>query len=203
MPRRRSASPSRRAASPPHARARATSSAEPRVSLLTRLTHTSVPLAWRARARRHCPYLYSPACYGAAGLFMSAVERGRAHTIPLEFFVWLMQSYLTYMSDVDTLGADSKWHAADRLHAYTFTILRAVYTAYCWQRYDAYSRLQMYVFLIGLGLSMVCIRLSWVGVRRRRVDDFLFWHALWHVSLPLVATLVAILDVCGLGSASS
>ena len=97
-----------------------------------------------------------------------------------------LQVLLTYMSDVHTLGSYSRWHAADRVHAYFYTTVRAVYTAYHWR---VYSSIQLIVFWVGLGCGVVCIRLSWVAVMRRDRASFLRRHTAWHASLPLMALL--------------
>ena len=164
-------------------------------TLLTRLSRTSVPKSWRSHAKRHIFYYVSPLFYGLSGLLMGYVEAGKPHAIPLEPVVWVMQTILTYMSDVHTLGEDSRWHAADRLHAYTFTIVRALITSYVWWRMAAYTTLQMTIFFVGLVLSLVCIRMSWLSIRARSVRAFLFWHAMWHTGLPLTAVCIALLEL--------
>ena len=95
------------------------SRSDPKPSPLTRLSRTSVPPWWRAHARRHYFYHISPSFYAVAGLVMCTAERGKPHAIAYEPIVWVSQTVLTFMSDVFTLGVDSRWHAADRLHACT------------------------------------------------------------------------------------
>ena len=169
-------------------------------TLVERLSRTSTPIWWRAHAKRHRLYYFSPLCYAMAGCAMYAVERGRAHAIAYEPVIWIAQTCLTFMSDVSTLGEDSRWHAADRIHAYLFTALRALYTAMVWTLLGAYSITQMTTFLVGLVLALACIRFSWTkGVRPRNMAAFLYWHALWHIALPLTAVLIAALDVAGYG----
>ena len=55
-------------------------------------------------------------------------RRDRPRAISFEPYIFCLQTVLTYMSDVVTLGTDSPWHAADRLHAYGYTIFRSIYT---------------------------------------------------------------------------
>ena len=163
------------------------------VSAWTRLKRTSVPLEWRALAEQHPFYLISSTFYAIAGLFMGYVERGRPHALLGEPIIWILQTIFTHMSDVATLGEDSIWHAVDRLHAYTFTVLRATYTLYAFYAWKAYSPTQAAVFGVGLTLAMCCIRLSWMAVMRRDPGAFLRWHALWHLSLPATALCVGLL----------
>ena len=159
----------------------------------TRLRRTSVPREWRQLAYRHRFYHMSAGFYAAAGLVMWHAERGRSHALPGEVFVCFVQTFLTHMSDVVTLGKDSAWHGLDRVHAYAFTAFRACYSFYAYAAWSAYSRLQAIVFAVGLAFALVCIALSWNAVVRRDAAGFFYWHALWHLSLPATATSVALL----------
>ena len=162
-------------------------------SLWTRLQRTSVPLEWRLLAYQHGPYCISSTFYGTAGLALGYMERGKPHAIPGEPIVWIMQMLFTHQSDVATLGEDSIWHGIDRLHAYTFTVLRAAYTFYAYWFWGAYSRVQATIFFLGLVAALLCIRLSWMAVNRRDAAAFLRWHALWHFMLPATALCVGLL----------
>jgi len=120
-------------------------------------------------------------------------ERGLPHSFPGEALIWLTQSMLTYYSDVATLGQDSLWHGLDRVHAYSFTATRAVFTVFAYWHYGSYSTLQIVILATGLAIGLCCIRLSWLAVMRRRCRPFLRWHAAWHASLPAAAVLIALL----------
>ena len=148
---------------------------------------------WRELAYRHQFYFVSSGFYAAAGLLVGYVERGRPHVLPGEPIIWCLQTVFTQLSDVVTLGEDSVWHGVDRLHAYSFTILRAAYTLYAYCAWGAYSQLQAIVFSVGLALALCCIRLSWMAVMRRDANAFLRWHALWHLMLPATGVLVMLL----------
>ena len=177
--------------------ASATMSQPPAPDLFTRLSRTSVPSSWNAKAKRHVFYRLSPFLYAASGLLLGHVERDRPHAISFEPYIFCLQTVLTYMSDVVTLGTDSPWHAADRLHAYGYTIFRSIYTPLAYWWLGAYAIEQLAAFAIGLALSLVCIRRSWQSVMARDVDGFLLWHATWHLALPLTVVVIVALDVLG------
>jgi hypothetical protein len=124
-------------------------------------------------------------------LGMGYAERGRPHALVGEPIIWVLQTICTHQSDVATLGEDSIWHAIDRLHAYTFTVLRAGYTLYAYWAWGAYSSTQAAVFVVGLVGALCMIRLSWWAVMRRDAAAFLRFHALWHFTLPATALCVA------------
>ena len=159
------------------------------------MQHTVVPRSWRALAHKHTFYYVSSTFYGASGLVLGYIEHGKDHALPGEPVVWVLQTIFTHLSDVVTLGEDSVWHAVDRLHAYTFTVLRAVYTLYAYFFMRAYSDVQAAVFLVGLVTALCCIRLSWMAVLRRDAAAFLRWHALWHLMLPATGLGVALLSL--------
>ena len=145
-----------------------------------------MPASWHGLASRHYVYVVSPFYYAAAGVAVYVSHHRRATELEriLEPLCLCIQALLSYLSDVDTLGRNSGWHAVDRLFAYSFTIIRASYSAW----YAAvYSSLQLRVFSFGLLCGIFCIRASWSAVLRRDCPAFLRWHSVWHASLPLTA----------------
>jgi hypothetical protein len=164
-----------------------------RPSAWTRLQRTSVPRDWRPLAYQHSFYLMSSTFYGVSGLALGYMERGKPRSIAGEPIIWVIQTLLTHKSDVVTLGEDSIWHGLDRLHAYTFTILRAAFTWYAYWVWEAYSNVQAAIFLCGLAMALACIRLSWMAVMRRDAAAFFRWHSLWHLMLPATALCVGLL----------
>lgn len=162
----------------------------------TKLCRTTVPPAWHAVAQRHMVYRASPLCYVACGLALGWAEAGRPGAIPYEPALWLVQALLCYRSDVSTLGRDSAWHAADRVYAWSFTVVRL---AFCilvqWWAWGFYSRAQFQVLSVGLVVGFGCRILSKVAWTGRKCDLYLAAHAGWHIAPPLAMVAVAYMHV--------
>jgi len=118
-------------------------------------------------------YVYSCFLYMIAGL----VKIYRKEQI--YGFNLIVQSFLSYMSDVETLGQKSHWHLLDRyfalvLSCYHFSTVKTRNTFV----------LNFILFLIGLRFLKKSIKFY-----HEKNERFLLEHTKWHLIAPLMAII--------------
>lgn len=91
----------------------------------------------------------------------------------------ILQSFLSYMSDVHTLGMHSKWHAVDRY----FALCLALYRTYL------VKNMRTYIFNIPLIYAAHEYLRSSQKLYDNNDIDFLIFHIKWHIVASLLILL--------------
>jgi len=124
---------------------------------------------------------------------------------PWEFMIGflILQGFFSYMNDVATWSMmESEWKLIDVIVASTLTTLQAVLIlcTQCGLLHFPQEITTSYGILLPVALFMKSrsSKALWEG---RDAQAYLFWHTLWHISLPY-GGLVAMfyLDYIGFGS---
>ena len=89
----------------------------------------------------------------------------------------IIQSFLSYKSDVSTIGLKSHWHLLDRY----FAIIISIYHFYSLKTYKTFI-INFILFLIGFHLLKKSIKLY-----EDENEQFLIEHIKWHCVAPLMA----------------
>jgi len=88
----------------------------------------------------------------------------------------MVQSLTSYMSDVHTLGTNSKWHAVDRYYALVMSI------------YHFYIIKSMRIIIINVLLAIIGFKYLKNGQKLYSLNDtnFLNEHTKWHFIAPIM-----------------
>jgi hypothetical protein len=89
----------------------------------------------------------------------------------------IFQSFLSYMSDVHTMGIPSRWHIIDRY----FAIIISAY-----HFYSLKSRKSIIVNLFLFMFGFIFLRRSQIFSEQRDIR-YLLEHTKWHCILPIMA----------------
>lgn len=93
--------------------------------------------------------------------------------------ILILQSFLSYMSDVHTLGIPSKWHMADRYFALCLTLYRAYIV----------KNMRTYIF----NTPLIYAAYEYLRSSQKLYDnndiDFLVCHIKWHIVAALLIFL--------------
>lgn len=91
----------------------------------------------------------------------------------------IIQSLLSFMSDVYTMGETSYWHILDRYYALSISI------------YHFYSLKSRLAFVVNFMLFLIGIRYLMISqhYHAKRSDKNLLAHTKWHCVAPIMALL--------------
>lgn len=89
----------------------------------------------------------------------------------------IIQSFISYKSDIQTLGKKSRWHTIDRLYA---SIISMIHMGTLKRNY----KLQMLLFVVSYYFLNKSQKLY-----TESNTKFLLYHIFWHTSVPLMVIL--------------
>jgi hypothetical protein len=120
------------------------------------------------------PWWYTWSCFSYA---ICGLIRIWLHEAYLDGILLLIQSFFSYMSDVHTLGNESRWHPIDHVSAVSVTFYHfySLKTAMSWI-------CNGFIFSIALGFLQQS-RLAYSKAN----DEFLVYHTVWHVLSIFIA----------------
>lgn len=89
----------------------------------------------------------------------------------------MIQSFVSYMSDVHTMGIQSRWHVIDRYFAFTLSVIHL----YSLKTQKDYA-INFILFLFGLRYFTSSIKYY-----SKHSTKFLIEHTKWHCVTPIIA----------------
>ena len=143
---------------------------------------------WKSELRQNRLFAASSFTYTLLGLVVllnrAALDRHAA------WFPWTVfglsgvaQGFLSYMGDVAAIGTD--WGRADRMLAITHTGAITLLVGTCLAGTTFFPRRAVVCLGVGLVLSLGCKAKGASALRARSLAQYVRWHGLWHLFLPL------------------
>ena len=152
------------------------------------------PLSWHSHVQSAVWYQRSCFMYcipGAIVIMNSYNFKYHFSAFPWQLFGTLvfLNGFASYMSDVVMWGRASIWKYIDKTLATLNTVLCVIIALSCGAGYASFSFTCTFPFVVGLILSICCKLMANNCVDQDYCNGFLFWHSLWHICLPLGATV--------------
>ena len=119
----------------------------------------------------------------------------------VESSLLLLQGLVAWWSDCHTLGTTSWSHVADRIMAPTLVLWFTTRTFFMLGGYfpdcvhlESWWSMSVILLLVTFPVSLwIFAKAMTANHRDREYEKFLFWHGVWHISLPLFGSSFVLL----------
>ena len=143
-------------------------------------------------------YRISPLFYSIGGITILFLHSRLTLFDP--YFRWILfaaflifQGFISYMADVQFCGLNTYWQTFDIYLASFLTFIGGPLLLFrCFYANTTYPFIFKILWLLSIFFALYCKFMSKQAILTLNVQDYLFWHSLWHC-LPLYAILLLFL----------